>query len=133
MKAVRILQPNVLAVEEMPSQPRQAGEVRVRVESVGVCGSDMAIINGSYPFSSYPLTPGHEFSGRVVESDSGSPFQPGQLVTALPILTCGTCDACLAGAPNHCAGLKVLGVHRDGAYAEEIVLPERLVKAIPAG
>jgi 2-desacetyl-2-hydroxyethyl bacteriochlorophyllide A dehydrogenase len=127
MKAMRILEPRVLAVQEVPTAPRRAGEVRIRIERVGICGSDLGIING-YAFSTYPLTPGHEFAGRVVESDPDSQFHPGDLVTALPILTCGHCLGCRAEQANHCVDLKVLGVHCDGAYAEEIVLPETIVK-----
>lgn len=127
MKAMRILEPKVLAVQDVPSPLRRPGEVRIRIERVGICGSDLNIISG-YAFSTYPLTPGHEFAGRVVEADPGSPFHPGDLVTALPILTCGRCLGCHAGQANHCVDLKVLGVHCDGAYAEEIVVPEKIVK-----
>ncbi len=127
MKAMRILEPKVLAVQDVPSPLRRPGEVRIRVERVGICGSDLGIIDG-YAFSKYPLTPGHEFAGRVVEADSGSALTPGDLVTALPILTCGHCRGCRAGQANHCVDLKVLGVHCDGAYAAEIVVPERNVK-----
>lgn len=133
MRALRVLEPNVLAVEEIPELPRQKGEVRVRVEYAGVCGSDIAIIDGSYPFSEYPLTPGHEFSGRVVEAGPGSAFSEGELVTALPILTCGKCAGCQAGEQNHCVELSILGVHRDGAYAEEIVVPEDMLVKVPDG
>jgi 2-desacetyl-2-hydroxyethyl bacteriochlorophyllide A dehydrogenase len=118
----------MIAVRDIPSPSRRPGEVRIRIERVGVCGSDLGIING-YAFSTYPLTPGHEFSGRIVEADPGSAFHTGDLVTALPILTCGRCRGCRAAEANHCTDLKVLGVHCDGAYAEEIVVPEAIVKS----
>jgi L-gulonate 5-dehydrogenase len=133
MKAIRVLQPNVMEIQEVASPVRRAGEVRISIERAGICGSDMAIIQGQNPFAKYPVTPGHEFAGRVAEADAGSKFRAGDLVTALPILTCGQCDACRAGEQNHCAQLKVLGVHTEGAYAEEIVVPEILVKKLPAG
>ncbi len=132
MRALRVLEPNVLKVAEVPAPARRQGEVRVRIEYAGVCGSDMAIIDGSYPYSSYPLTPGHEFCGRIVEADRGSAYRVGELVTALPVLTCGECAGCLAGEQNHCVSLSIIGVHRDGAYAEEIVVPESLLVKIPA-
>jgi len=131
MKAVRVLEPNVVEVRDIPSPERQVGEVRIRIERAGICGSDLAIIHGKNPFAKYPVTPGHEFSGRVAEADPDSSFVEGELVTARPVLTCGQCRACLSGNHNHCASLKVLGVHVDGAYAEEIVVPEEVVKRVP--
>ena len=133
MRALRVIEPNVLQVTEVPAPPRRPGEVRIRVEYAGVCGSDMAIIDGSYPYSPYPLTPGHEFCGRVAEADTGSAYRVGDLVTALPVLTCGACAGCLAGEENHCVSLSIIGVHRDGAYAEEIVAPESLLIRVPEG
>jgi L-iditol 2-dehydrogenase len=120
-------------VQEIPSPERRPGEVRIRIERAGICGSDMAIIHGKNPFAKYPVTPGHEFSGRVADADPDSGFREGELVTARPVLTCGQCRACLSGNHNHCADLKVLGVHVDGAYAEEIVVPEEIVKKVPGG
>ena len=133
MKAVRVLEPNVVEVQNIPSPERHSGEVRIRVEQAGICGSDLAIIHGHNPFAKYPVTPGHEFSGRVAEAGPQSKFKEGELVTAYPVVTCGKCQACISGDQNHCPELKVLGVHRDGAYAEEIVVPEHLVKRTPAG
>jgi 2-desacetyl-2-hydroxyethyl bacteriochlorophyllide A dehydrogenase len=131
MKALRVVEPNVVELQEISEPPRRRGEVRVAVEYAGVCGSDMAIIDGSYPFSEYPLTPGHEFSGRVVEAERGSGVSEGELVTALPILTCGECAGCRAGEQNHCVSLAILGVQRDGAYAEEVVVPEGILVKVP--
>lgn len=133
MRALRVVEPNVIELQDIPEPPHRTGEVRVKVEYAGVCGSDMAIIDGSYPFSPYPLTPGHEFSGRVVESDRGSMFSEGELVTALPILTCGECAGCCADEQNHCVSLSILGVQVDGAYAEEIVVPEGVLVKVPEG
>lgn len=132
MKAVRVLEPNVVEVQDIPSPERRAGEVRIRIERAGICGSDLAIIHGHNPFAKYPVTPGHEFSGRVAEADRASKLKEGDLVTARPVVTCGKCRACLAGNHNHCPELRVLGVHLDGAYAEEIVVPEGIVKRVPA-
>ena len=133
MKALRVLEPNVFEVQDIPSPERHPGEVRIQIEYAGICGSDLAILHGTNPFARYPVSPGHEFSGRVAESDAGSRFKKGDLVTACPVLTCGKCKACISGNQNHCPELKVLGVHLDGAYAEEVVVPEAVVKAIPEG
>jgi len=133
MKAVRVLEPNVVQVQNIPSPQRGPGEVRIRIERAGICGSDLAIIHGHNPFAKYPVTPGHEFSGRVAEADPGSKFKEGDPVTARPVLSCGKCRACLSGDQNHCPDMKVLGVHLDGGYAEEIVVPEEIVKRVPNG
>jgi len=66
MKVVRVLEPNVMQIQDAPSPERHPGEVRVHVERVGICGSDLAAIQGQNPFIKYPLIPGHEFSGRIV-------------------------------------------------------------------
>lgn len=133
MKAVRVLEPNVVQVQDIPSPKRRPGQVRIRVARAGICGSDLAIIHGHNPFARYPVTPGHEFSGHVAEADPNSPFKEGDPVTARPVLSCGKCRACLSGNQNHCPDMKVLGVHLDGAYAEEIVVPEEIVKRVPDG
>jgi L-gulonate 5-dehydrogenase len=132
MKVVRVLEPNVMQIQDAPSPERHAGEVRVHVERVGICGSDLAAIQGQNPFIKYPLIPGHEFSGRIVETEPGSSLHVNDLVSVRPVLSCGTCRACLAGDQNHCAQLRVLGVHVDGAYAEEITVPEYVIKKVPA-
>jgi 2-desacetyl-2-hydroxyethyl bacteriochlorophyllide A dehydrogenase len=133
MRAIRVLEPNVMEVKEVPAPVMNEGEVRIRIERAGICGSDMAIIQGQNPFAKYPVIPGHEFSGRIAETGKSSSFRVGDIVTARPVLTCGKCKACLRGDQNHCAQLKVLGVHQEGGYAEEIVLPEEVVKKVPAG
>lgn len=132
MKAAQLQAPHKMSVVELPSPPLHAGEVRLRIASVGVCGSDMGIIRGENPFANYPLVPGHELSGTVTEVGEGvTDFAPGQRVFVRPITTCGHCEACQAEEWNHCAELKVVGVHFDGAYAEEIVLPQETIRHLP--
>jgi L-gulonate 5-dehydrogenase len=133
MKAVRVLEPNVIEIQDIPAPKRHPGEVRIRVGYAGICGSDMAIIQGKNPFAKYPVTPGHELSGRIAEADPDSEFKEGDPVTARTVLTCGKCKACVTGHHNHCANLRVLGVHMDGGYAEEVVIPEEVVKRLPDG
>lgn len=133
MKAAQLQAPNEFAIVDLPSRPLGRGEVRVRVASTGICGSDMGIIRGLNPFARYPVVPGHEFSGTLAEVGEGSRFKVGQRVYVKPMPTCGQCKACLAGEFNHCPDLKVLGVHMDGSYAEEVVVAEDLVRPLPDG
>ncbi len=131
MKAAQLKAPHQIVVADLPSRPLRPGEARVRVASAGICGSDMAIIRGLNPFARYPVVPGHEFSGTVAEIAGGADFHPGQRVYVKPLPTCMQCAACLAGEHNHCEQLQVLGVHTDGAYAEEVVVPTYLLRPLP--
>lgn len=131
MKAALLEAPQKLSLVDLPSPALGPGQVRVQVKSVGICGSDMAAIRGDNPMMFFPVVLGHEASGIVAEVAEGSRFQPGQRVYVRPLATCGKCDACRAQEWNHCAELRILGVHVNGAYAEEVVTPEETVRLLP--
>ena len=134
MKALRLTEPKKLELQDVTPGDLPKGWCRVRVLAVGVCGSDVSSILGKLPFTRYPVTPGHEFSGIVVETRDCSTVQNGMLVTANPIFSCGKCAECLRGNIQHCAETEVMGVvHYDGAYAEEVLVPERMVSELPEG
>jgi 2-desacetyl-2-hydroxyethyl bacteriochlorophyllide A dehydrogenase len=99
------------------------GEVLVRVKRVGVCGTDMHAFGGRQPFFSYPRIMGHEVAGVVESAPATSALRAGDPVYIVPYLACGKCKACANGKPNCCMKLEVLGVHRDGAFAEFISVP----------
>jgi len=107
----------------------QLGEnaVRLKIEAVGICGSDVALMAGTHPYAIYPVVPGHELAGRVLETSDLNKVQVGQLVAVRPTLSCGKCSACIDHRPNHCSEVRVLGVHIDGGMAEEMVVPLDLV------
>jgi 2-desacetyl-2-hydroxyethyl bacteriochlorophyllide A dehydrogenase len=96
----------------------------VRVNRVGVCGTDWHAYRGDQPFFLYPRILGHEL-GVVVErvNDAGSSLKAGDRCAVEPYLNCGTCVACRAGKPNCCVNLNVMGVHVDGGMREQIVVP----------
>ena len=100
------------------------GSALVRVNRVGVCGTDWHAFRGKQPFFSYPRVLGHEL-GVVVErvNDPASALKPGDRCVVEPYLNCGKCVACRVGKPNCCANLKVMGVHVDGGMRERIVVP----------
>lgn len=128
MKALRLYGPGNIGLEEVPSKPLPDGWCRVRVLSVGVCGSDISSMAGRLMFTKFPITPGHEFSGIVTETNNCERIQVDDFITANPIFSCGTCPACLRGDVNHCAQTQVLGVvDHDGAYAEELIIPEHML------
>ncbi|WP_235068226.1 zinc-binding alcohol dehydrogenase family protein [Asticcacaulis sp. YBE204] len=106
---------------------RQTGEVLIRIDRIGLCGTDYHIFAGNQPFLAYPRVMGHELSGSVAESDPDSPLKTGQRVTINPYLPCGTCIACRKAKPNCCVNIKVLGVHIDGGMTEFVCVPEAAV------
>lgn len=132
MKAVICNEPARLEFIDMPApEAIGPGEVRLRISHVGICGTDYHIFEGKHPFLEYPRIMGHEISAYVAEVAAGSALKVGDLVIVNPYLSCGTCIACRKGKPNCCMRIKVLGVHTDGAFCEEIVIPE--ANAYPAG
>lgn len=132
MKALICNEPGRLALIDRPAPRRlSAGEIRLSVSHVGICGTDYHIFEGKHPFLQYPRVMGHEISARVAEAAPGSNHAVGDLVIVNPYIACGTCIACRRGKPNCCTAIQVLGVHTDGAFCEEIVIPE--ANAYPAG
>ena len=101
-----------------------AGQVQIRVERIGVCGSDIHVFHGKHPFVSYPLIQGHEFAG-VVEAvgDGVDGICVGDKVTATPQEVCGKCPPCRRGQYNACEVLKVRGFQAPGC-AQDLFLTE---------
>lgn len=104
-----------------------AGEVLVRVESVGVCGSDVHAFEWTegYGFMAprLPLTMGHEFAGRVVASGAGSGMAEGARVAVMPAVACGACPTCRRGDPRNCERKETIGLTRDGGFARHVRVP----------
>ncbi|MBD9490819.1 zinc-binding alcohol dehydrogenase family protein [Ensifer sp. ENS11] len=125
MKAVLCPEPGRLEiVERAPAPAPSAGWVRVAVSHVGICGTDYHIFAGKHPFLEYPRVMGHEISATVIANGPSTTIAPGTPVVVNPYLSCGDCVACRRGKPNCCTAIKVLGVHTDGAFCEEILVPE---------
>ena len=107
------------------------GWALLQVEQVGICGTDYHIYEGKHPFLTYPRVMGHEIAATVLQPGDGVALTPGTAVIVNPYLSCGTCVACRKGKPNCCARIEVLGVHRDGAMCERILVPA--TNLYPAG
>jgi 2-desacetyl-2-hydroxyethyl bacteriochlorophyllide A dehydrogenase len=134
MKALRYLNPEVLKTEEIDFPVYSEGEALVRVHAAGICGTDMAIFAGKHPRARAPLVMGHEFAGEIVDIKPGTTetsLVPGDKVTAYPLLMCGACWACRNGASHVCRDLKLIGIDRDGAFAEYVSLPLELLVKVP--
>jgi L-galactonate 5-dehydrogenase len=114
-------------------EPRPApGEVLLRIRRLGYCGTDLNTFRGLNPLVTYPRVPGHEIGAVIAEVTPGVPadFQVGMETTVLPYTTCGLCPSCRAGRVNACRSNQTLGVQRDGAFTELVVVPwEKLIRS----
>lgn len=124
MVALIVEKPHVLTLAPERDPAVAAGEVLVRVQRAGICGSDMHIYHGANPFAVYPRVIGHEFSGIVEAVGAGvETVAVGDHVVVDPVVSCGRCYACRAGRTNVCAHLEVFGVHRDGGFRNRVSVP----------
>ena len=116
-----------LTVSTVPKPVAGPGEVLIRVRHAGVCGTDLHIADWdawAQGRISPPLVVGHEFAGEVAALGPGvTEFQVGQLVTAEGHIICGHCQACRTGNGHICKNTRIIGVDRDGAFAEFIAMP----------
>jgi threonine 3-dehydrogenase len=116
-----------LWLQDVPEPKPGPGEVLIRVLRTGICGTDLHIDSWN-EWAQHtikpPLVVGHEFVGEVVElGEDVTSVYPGEIVGAEGHITCGKCRNCLAGRRALCANTVGIGVHRDGAFAEFIVMP----------
>jgi threonine dehydrogenase-like Zn-dependent dehydrogenase len=112
-----------------PGQPGP-GQVLVRPEAVGLCGSDFHYFTGDIgtiddPATLYPRIQGHEAAATIVSvgSDCSPELATGMRVALWPVSSCGHCAACRIGCANACARISLIGIHADGALQEQLVLP----------
>ncbi|MBW2417318.1 MAG: alcohol dehydrogenase catalytic domain-containing protein [Deltaproteobacteria bacterium] len=112
------------AVEDRPLPEPGPGEVRVRIEACGVCGSDLHLYHSG--FLAPGSTPGHEFAGVVEALGAGvEGLREGQRVTVEPLATCGECAQCRSGRENVCRRFEIFGVHLPGGFADCVVISAR--------
>lgn len=122
-----------MGVIDIPQTELKDGEVLLRLEYVGFCGSDLNTWLGRNPMVRMPVVPGHEVGAVIVKAGAGVPeeLKPGTTVTVNPYTNCGQCASCRNGRVNACEHNETLGVQRWGAMRENIALPWE--KIIPAG
>lgn len=132
MKAVIFPEAEAITVEQVADPGCGPEDVVVQVGMCGICGTDLHIYRNEY-MSSFPLIPGHEFGGRVVEvgREVKTGVKVGDRVAVDPNLYCGYCDFCRMEQSNHCQHLKVVGVTRAGAFAEYVTVPAKACYAVP--
>ena len=122
MKALVYTQANEMQLQERPAPELATGEVILKIDAVGICGSDMHAYHGHDPRRQPGLVLGHEFCGTVLESASPL-YAKGMRVTGNPLITCGTCDYCVQGRNNLCENRTMVGMTRPGAFAQLMSIP----------
>ena len=137
MKALLLSEYKQLEIAELPVPVPRPGEVLVRVEACGICGSDVHGYDGSSGRRIPPIVMGHEAAGKIAETGPGvTGFAKGDRVTFDSTVYCGTCAFCRRGEVNLCDHRQVLGVscrdyRRAGAFAEYVAVPSRIVYRLP--
>jgi len=125
-----VISPGQLALTSVPKESRAPGWARLKVLACGICGTDLHLLHGmKMPAGAeYPVHPGHEVAAVVIEADPGCGPPPGSTVVVHPLLPCGKCEDCKTGREHYCMFGEMLGVHRAGGLAEEMLWPsDRLV------
>lgn len=134
MRALQKTQKGVgfIEVRDVPKPTPAAGEVLIKIELCGICGSDIHVRHDEFPYWP-PVTLGHEFTGTVVEVGEGcKKLELGDRVVAEPhTLACGTCPLCRTGNIQICPDKRSPGWGIDGGMAEFIAYPEKLLHVIP--
>ncbi len=144
MKAVVLLEPSRMELQEIPEPVLGSADIICRVKSVSICGTDPHIIQGEFPGlwpQSFPFVPGHEWAGEVVQTGplaALSGWKDGDRVCGISHVGCGLCDMCLEGRFNLCLnygkekmGHRQYGHYSTGAYSEYIMASMKSVAAIP--
>ncbi len=127
MKAAVIEQKNILKTLEVDVPEPLENEVLIEVYASGICGTDLHIYQGDYK-GTYPIIPGHEFSGVVRKAGSKvRNFKEGDRVAVEPNLSCGVCYDCLNNRQHFCENVQAVGVTRQGGFAQFVCAPEGAV------
>ena len=121
MRAMVFTGPGVVEMQDLPAVEAGDDEVVIDVASVGICGSELHGITKP-GFRKPPLVMGHEFAGMTAD---------GQRVVVNPVVSCGSCDMCARGRGHLCRERAIIGIHRPGAFAEQVSVPQRVLHTLP--
>ena len=125
-------EPGKIIFREAETPKPGSGQVLVKIKKIGICGSDIHVYHGTHPFTSYPVTQGHELSAQIVKLGEGvTGLAPGQKVTIEPQVYCGKCYPCTHGKYNLCESLKVMGFQTTGTASEYFAVDASKVDVLP--
>jgi threonine dehydrogenase-like Zn-dependent dehydrogenase len=120
------LEKNLLSLKDIP-QPERTDEALIRIRKTGICGTDLELVKGYYPYTGIP---GHEFVGEVIASPD--PAWIGKRVVGEINAVCGSCEQCRSGRSTHCEARTVLGIiNRGGVFSEYTTLPLENLHLVP--
>ena len=124
--------PKNITFREVPVPEPGPDQVLVKIKRIGVCGSDIHVWHGTHPYTSYPVTQGHEVSGQIVSlGEYVKDLAVGQKVTIEPQVFCGRCHPCLHGKYNLCEKLKVMGFQTTGTAGEYFAVDASKITPLP--
>jgi len=124
--------PKEIIFQNIPIPEPTNNQVLLRIRRIGICGSDIHVYHGMHPFTSYPVTQGHEVSGEIVKlGEDVKDFHIGQKVTVEPQVYCGKCHPCTHGKYNLCEHLKVMGFQTTGTASEYFAVEASKVTPLP--
>ena len=130
MKRATMTAPGQIQIDETVAPTPGPGQVLLRIQRIGVCGSDIHVFHGKHPYTSYPVVQGHEFSALVAAVGPGvQGIEVGNKVTAMPQIVCGKCGPCLRGDEHICDALRVQGFQAPGCAQELwVTAADKIVK-----
>ncbi len=134
MLAAVLVKPGRFELRDLPRPEPSPDQVLIRVKQTGICGTDLHIFHGRYAAEKLPMIPGHEFTGKI--SDTGCDVEGlsrGQPVVVDVNHGCGRCYWCRRNEILNCPQMQQLGITTDGAFAQYICVPAKLVIPAPAG
>ncbi|AXT50250.1 zinc-binding alcohol dehydrogenase family protein [Aquimarina sp. BL5] len=128
MKYIVCEKPGEFSLKEKEAPVRKKNEALLKINKVGICGTDLHAYAGNQAFFTYPRILGHELASEVIEiEDNERNIKTGDKVVVMPYLSCGKCIACRNGKTNCCTNISVLGVHGDGGMQEFITVPVNIL------
>ena len=132
MKQEVMTAPGKIEFHDIPIPELKQNDVLVKMIRIGVCGSDIHVYHGKHPYTDYPVTQGHEVSGKIEKIGSNvKNLKPGDKVTILPQVVCDQCYSCTHGKYHICDDLKVMGFQTTGAASEFFKVDSEKVIKLP--
>lgn len=132
MKQQVMIEPGKITFREIPIPELKDNEVLIKIMRIGVCGSDIHVFHGKHPYTSYPVTQGHEVSGLIEKiGKKVTELKIGDKVTIQPQVVCGKCHSCLHGNYHICDELKVMGFQTTGMASEFFVTDADRILKLP--
>ncbi len=132
MRQAVMTEPGKIEFRNVPAPSPKEGEVLLRIQRIGVCGSDIHVYHGKHPYTSYPVVQGHEFSATVEAIGEGvEGVKIGSKTTARPQVVCGKCKPCLRGDYHICDALRVEGFQAPGVAQDLFVTSKENLVPLP--